>query len=181
MGDQNGDATDFQLNSTAASLLGFLHSGEQSGWDLVRIAQATIGDFWTLTPSQVYRELARMSQYGLVSKGAAGPRSRIPYTLTGTGSSAFRAWVAQEPDDETIRFPLLLTLTFSEHLPRRTVHEMIARHRARHANTLDRYRHQYDEGSAHTDPDDPYALAALEFGLAYEKAVIAWCDALLAR
>lgn len=47
------------LNSTAASLLGFLHEGPMSGWDLVNLAQERIGDFWTITQSQVYRETHR--------------------------------------------------------------------------------------------------------------------------
>jgi hypothetical protein len=44
------------LNPTAASLLGFLHAGPMTGWDLVATAETLIGDFWSLTRSQVYRE-----------------------------------------------------------------------------------------------------------------------------
>ncbi len=39
------------LNATAASLLGFLHAGPASGWDLLRIAQTSIGRFWSITSS----------------------------------------------------------------------------------------------------------------------------------
>ena len=45
------------LNPTAASLLGFLHQGPMTGWDLAQTVEATIGDFWNVTRSQVYREL----------------------------------------------------------------------------------------------------------------------------
>ncbi|MFE3732487.1 PadR family transcriptional regulator, partial [Nocardia sp. NPDC059154] len=91
------------LNSTAASLLGFLHQGELSGWDLVALAQDRIGDFWTITQSQVYRELATMHQNGLVDKGAAGARDRTPYRITEDGREAFAEWIARDPGAETIR------------------------------------------------------------------------------
>ena len=55
-----------RLNATAASLLGFLHERPMSGYELAATAAAVIGDFWTLTQSQVYRELASMADDGLV-------------------------------------------------------------------------------------------------------------------
>ena len=57
------------LNATAASLLGFLHEGPMTGWDLVERAQERIGDFWTVTRSQVYRELAAMASDALIERG----------------------------------------------------------------------------------------------------------------
>ena len=56
--------SDRALNATAASLLGFLHQGPMSGWDLAATAQTLIGDFWSLTRSQVYRELSAMASAG---------------------------------------------------------------------------------------------------------------------
>src|SRR5690606_16512211 len=85
------------LNSTAASLLGFLHEGPMSGWDLVTLAQDRIGDFWTITQSQVYRELATMAASGLVEKGETGARDRTPYRLTDAGRAAFLEWVVRDP------------------------------------------------------------------------------------
>src|SRR4029453_3199109 len=95
------------LNATAASLLGLLHRGPMSGWDLAATAQTSIGDFWTVTRSQAYRELAWMDEAGRAEAGERGARARRPYTLTDRGRDAFAAWVAREPGPETIRFPLL--------------------------------------------------------------------------
>src|SRR4051795_585336 len=105
------------LNATAASLLGFLHEGPMSGWDLVATAQSRIGDFWSLTQSQVYRELAAMAADGLVEAHERGRRDRRPYAITDAGRSAFAAWADREPEPEAIRFPLLLTIMFGRHLP----------------------------------------------------------------
>jgi hypothetical protein len=66
------------LNNTAAALLGLLHEGPMTGWDLVAAAQERTGNFWTLTQSQVYRELARMTEPGLITAADPGPRDRKP-------------------------------------------------------------------------------------------------------
>ena len=55
------------------------------------MAQDRIGNFWTLTQSQVYRELARMTEDGLVTVGVPGPRDRKPYTITDAGRTASRS------------------------------------------------------------------------------------------
>ena len=77
--------TDKPLNTTAASLLGMLHDGPLSGWDLVAKAEDEIGAFWSLTRSQVYRELKTLSERGLIEAGRAGARDRRPYSLTDDG------------------------------------------------------------------------------------------------
>ncbi|WP_280460617.1 PadR family transcriptional regulator [Nocardia carnea] len=160
------------LNSTAASLLGFLHEGPMSGWDLVTLAQERIGDFWTITQSQVYRELATMDAAGLVVKGETGARERTPYRITEAGRAEFAEWISRDPSAETIRFPLLLTLHFGGHLDRAHLTAIIENSRKVHQERLDHYRAE----SARTMP--PYARATLEFGIGYERAVLEWFDRL---
>ena len=167
------------LNATAASLLGFLHLGPMTGWDLVVTAQVVIGDFWSLTQSQVYRELAAMAEAGLVTAGERGRRDRRPYELTDAGRAAFAEWVRREPGPETIRFPLLLTIGFGRHLPPDELAGIVARHRAQHADRLARYQEQHAAAVRDTGGQpDPYVLATLDFGIAYEQAVLGWFDRL---
>lgn len=166
-----------ELNATAASLLGFLHYGPQTGWDLLKVAETLIGDFWSLTRSQVYRELATMAEQGLVVAGPTGPRDRRPYSLTDRGRAAFAAWVRREPGPETIRFPLLLTVTFGRHLPPGQLAGILDRHRRAHADRLAGYEDRR-RALADADEADPYVLATLDFGLRYERAVLDWFDQL---
>jgi DNA-binding PadR family transcriptional regulator len=171
---------DRPLNATAASLLGFLHSGPKTGWDLVATAEREIGDFWSITQSQVYRELAAMAEAGLVRAGERGTRDRRPYAITEAGRAAFAAWVAQPPGAEAIRFPLLLTVLFGAHVPPATLAGHIAYHRRVHARRLADYEEQ--RVTAELAPPghgpDAYTLATLDFGLRYERAVLEWFDAL---
>lgn len=168
--------TEPRLNATAASLLGFLHWGPMSGWDLTVLAQRVIGDFWSLTRSQVYRELTRMVDGGLIAAGTRGSRERQPYELTDAGRAAFTEWANAEPGLETIRFPLLLKISFGLFVDTVRLAEFVERHRAIHARRLAEYEEQASGPSP--EPEDPYRRATLSFGIEYERAVLAWFDAL---
>lgn len=164
------------VNATVGSLLGFLHDGPQSGWDLMETARVRIGDFWSLTRSQVYRELAGMAEAGLIVTDSTGARDRRVYRLTDEGRAAFRAWVEEAPGEENIRYPLLLTLAFARHLPPERLAEFLATHRAIHQVRWDAYREEDEQARA--AGANSLDLATLDFGLRYERAVLDWFDGL---
>ena len=164
------------INATVGSLLGFLHEGPQSGWDLMVTAQERIGGFWSLTRSQVYRELATMAATGLITTDSTGARDRRAYRLTEDGRSAFTQWLSQPPGEEQIRYPLLLTLAFARHLPPERLSSFIASHRALHQSRWDGYHDQEQQARA-TGAGD-VDLVTLDFGLRYERAVLDWFDGL---
>jgi DNA-binding PadR family transcriptional regulator len=160
------------LNATAASLLGFLHDGPLSGYELAARAQQRIGDFWTLTQSQVYRELTWMAEAGLVAAGERGSRERRPYTVTEAGRAAFAAWVDRPPGPETIRHPLLLLVSFGRYVPPERLAAYLRQHREAHAERLRSY--EADATSGVGSGADSFAAATLAFGIAYERAVMDW-------
>jgi DNA-binding PadR family transcriptional regulator len=161
------------LNATSASLLGFLLGGPQSGWDLVETARQRIGDYWSLTRSQVYRELAAMEDRGLIESGDVGPRERRPYTITAAGRTAFQSWLREPPGPEQIRYPLLLKLSFGRHLTLAEIRDFLTEHREQHAAKLASYEQRLPELREH---GDEYAVAVLQFGIRYEQAVLDWFD-----
>ncbi|MEV4314230.1 helix-turn-helix transcriptional regulator [Actinocrispum sp. NPDC049592] len=164
------------LNATAAALLGLLHDGPMTGWDLVAAAEGKIGNFWTLTQSQVYRELARMTETGLLTAGEPGPRDRKPYTITKAGRGAFAAWLTAGPADDQIRVPLLLAIQFADHLPPRRLREIVAEQRANHERKLAGYLEMEQKLAA--APKETSRLATLRFGIHHERAALAWFDEL---
>ena len=98
------------LNPTAASMLGFLHHGPASGWDLATKAQRTIGEFWNVTRSQVYRELKLLDSAGYVTARNGGARDRQPYHITSSGRAAFAEWIRGYRGRFLMRWPLALRL-----------------------------------------------------------------------
>lgn len=167
------------MNATAAALLGLLRDGAATGYELARRAQEELGDFWTVTRSQVYRELSAMSQRGLVQPQEAGPRDRRPYTLTAAGHRAFSAWLHSRSGSDVVRIPLLLRLAFADALDPARLAELAEAQRAEHAGRLERYRAMEHAalGQGASDRD----LVTLRFGLRYEQAVLQWFDQDLSR
>lgn len=164
------------LNPTAAALLGLLANADLSGYDLHQAARQVIGDFWNLTRSQVYRELDALSERGLA--GQEGPRARRPFHLTNTGRAQFARWVATPPALESIRFPLLLSLTFGQWLGTRTALAFAEQHRPEHQARLEGYLAILADLKDAPGEQAAYGRARLGFGVAYEQAVLAWMDQL---
>ena len=164
-------------NATAAALLGLLLERPMTGWDLIAAAQERIGEFWTITQSQVYRELAAMDARGLVVAGPPGPRARKPYDVTAAGRAAFAEWLESGPGEDQVRIPLLLTIAFAGHLPAGRLAEIIEDRRAVHAERLERYLAGREWLTA-ADGVEAARLATLEFGIRHEQAVLDWFDVL---
>jgi DNA-binding PadR family transcriptional regulator len=164
------------LNATAASLLGFLNAGPQSGYELAARIEHSIGPFWNVTRSQIYRELRVLESAGCVTVGETGSRDRRPYALTDAGRLAFADWIAREPGDENIRFPLLLTLFFGGAVPPAQLARTLRDHRARHAARLAGYRAILPA----LEREQPFPARAARFGIIYEEAVLAWFATLAA-
>ena len=168
-----------ELNATQASLLGLLHEGPATGWDLLEEARRGLARFWNVTSSHVYRELKTLETRGLVRAGAPGPRDRRPFSITASGRDAFARWIRQEPGHEQMRIPLLVTLWFAKHLDDKTLAVFLEDHRGEHQRRLDEYRTLAAALTA-SDPADPHIGAVVEFGIAYEEAFLNWLAGLTA-
>jgi DNA-binding PadR family transcriptional regulator len=163
-----------RINATAASILGLLAREPMSGWELYAAFECSIGQFWSITRSQVYRELQTLAASGLIEIGATGARERRVCSITTAGRATFGRWIAAMPGDEIIRFPLLLSIFFGDYLPRETLAAFCAEHRRKHAAQLAAYEAQLPQAEAAA----PFPAQALRFGISYERTVLAWIDGL---
>lgn len=112
-----------------------------------------------------------MERAGLIEAGERGARERKPYTLTEDGRRAFAEWIERDPGPENIRYPMLLTVAFGAHLPPERLAAMLHSHRAAHESQLAEY-----EREAAVHGSNRFALATLDFGIVYERAVLEWFD-----
>ncbi len=166
------------MNATAASLLGLLDlsGGELTGAELVRVAQQRIGDFWSLTRSQVYRELAALEAEGHVEPGPRGARESRPYRISASGRDVYRTWLTERLPGDTVRVPLLLAVAFGSVLPEGRVAALLRSSVEEHRSRLDSYRAlaaELEELGV-----DVWTRSTLSFGVHYEEAVLRWFDAL---
>lgn len=159
-----------ELNATAAALLGLLHDGPQTGGQLVSAARDRFGSFFSVTRSQVYRELPALANAGLVRLGKQGPRSSQQYVITAAGKKGFKNWLAGEPGPDHLRSPLILRLVHASALT--------AKQRAALVESAKKVYADEAEAARNTakSADDPYAKAVAEFGAARARAVLKLLD-----
>jgi DNA-binding PadR family transcriptional regulator len=162
------------LNSTAAALLGLLHEGPMTGGELVAAAKERMGPFWSVTRSQVYRELPGLAEAGYVRPGKPGPRAAQPYAITAAGKRAFRTWLTEAAGAGHSRNPLVLRIGFGAHHAPGAVKQLVEDARARHQEALSTGRARATQ--LKKEGSDPFLVATAEFGVAYERALLRWLD-----
>lgn len=102
------------LPMTSWAVLGELSFDEElSGYDLKRWAEQSLAFFyWAPSQSQVYSELKRLEQHGLVASRVEQTheaKSRRLYVITDEGRAAMRAWMAAEVTEQVVlKHPYLL-------------------------------------------------------------------------
>jgi DNA-binding PadR family transcriptional regulator len=102
------------LVTTDAAILGLVGFRESSGYDLVRLAEASIGYLWTPSRSQIYKVLPRLVEIGLAQQRTVlqvNRPNKVVYKITPTGRRALGAWLRQiprEPVSDPNIFPLKL-------------------------------------------------------------------------
>ena len=162
-----------RLNPTAASLLGFLLEEPKTGWDIVASVEDSIGCFWNLTKSQVYRELRALAEAGLVEIGEKGTRDKRPHKITDAGRTAFAAWLHQDPGDDVIRMQGLLKFFFGDQLDRDTLQRFVTLSRLEHERQLKEFKEVLPEVEA---AGVPVCAHTLRFGIRYYEMVLEWLD-----
>jgi len=145
-----------------------------SGGEIVAAVEGSVGRFWNVTRSQIYRELQSLSQAGLVELGEIGPRRRRPYGITAGGREVFLAWLEQDPGPDLIRSPFLLKFFFAALLPEETLRRFIDLVRPRHEEALGYYRALLPV-ITRTDPAPAHVV---RFGIAFEEGLLGWLDSI---
>jgi DNA-binding PadR family transcriptional regulator len=142
-----------------------------TGGQLMAEADRRLGAFWSMTRSQVYRELPALADMGYVKLGKPGARSSQPYAITPAGKRAFVRWLAEDPGREAIRNPVALRTAFGTHQSSAalaaTYAEAVDHHTAALAEIREASRAMKKDG-------EPFAAAAQEFAIGYHKAALAW-------
>lgn len=168
-------------NAVMAALL----DGPASGYDLAKAFDASVANFWTCTPQQLYRELDRMAADGLVQARTVEqerrPNKRL-FSLTGKGHEALAEFTAEPHKPTAIRDELLVAVMAADagnaaavqaslRERRQWAEAKIARYERLRAKLLD--GRTEDEYLAAADRVGPY-LTLLR-GLSFERDNVKWC------
>jgi DNA-binding PadR family transcriptional regulator len=163
-----------ELSPTGRVILGMLALGKQTGYEIKQFVDNTTRLFWAASYGQIYPELRRLEDAGLV-RGRSEPtggRPRQVYELTEAGIESLHGWLSS--DDEPLhelRDEGMLKLFFSDALPERRVANIRAM-RERHERKLAHLR--TIEAAAKGGRAGPYST--LQFGIAQTEFYIQWCE-----
>lgn len=95
------------------AVLAALLDGESSGYDLAKSFDASVANFWMATPQQLYRELDRLAEQGLIQARVVHqerrPNKRM-YSLTDAGHEAIHQFTSEAPKPSVIRDELAVKL-----------------------------------------------------------------------
>lgn len=93
------------------AVLAALLEGEASGYDLAKIFDVSVSNFWAATPQQLYRELERLAADGLIEARVV-PQERRPnkrlFTLTDSGRAGLAAFTTKQPRPIAVRDELMV-------------------------------------------------------------------------
>ncbi|WIY01093.1 PadR family transcriptional regulator [Amycolatopsis mongoliensis] len=102
------------------AILGYLSSGPGTGYDLARQLDTGLGWFWTARHSQIYPELKKLTEGGLIRRhsAVAGENfDKFEYSITEAGLAELREWAGQAPSYPPNRDSERLQLIFSDEQP----------------------------------------------------------------
>ncbi len=170
---------------TAYVVLGILAIHDhQSGYEIRKTIEQSVGFFWGESYGQLYPTLKRLVADGLVvAEGSdTGSRTRRSYSITPAGRDCLKQWLAVPFHDDPPRDEFLLKLFFgNEAAPgisiahirefqqksRRFLEELIQ---------LERLAHAYSANQS----GFPYWMLTLQYGLGQLRAALAWSESALA-
>jgi DNA-binding PadR family transcriptional regulator len=168
------------------AVLAALLEGEASGYDLAKGFDASVANFWMATPQQLYRELERLADQGLIQARVVHqerrPNKRM-FSLTEAGRDAIRQFTARAPKPSVIRDELAVKVLAADAGDAQAVRDFMVERLQWAKAKLQRYERMRarmldgrseDEYLAQTERVGPY-LTLLR-GISFEEENIRWAE-----
>jgi DNA-binding PadR family transcriptional regulator len=170
------------ITSLGYALLCALHKGPLTGYELVRRMRQPIGYYWTARQSQIYPELTRLGELGLITssgESGPGPHQRMTHNLTTAGRAALALWLVQAPTPRPPRDELVLKTYAVGAADSAAMRALYLAEARRHEERLEDYRTQRARMVARGADDQRHpdfgAFATLKLGLGIEELYAQWC------
>src|ERR1700709_2555660 len=105
-----------ELSATAYVILGLIRKEPRSGYEIKAVVDKSTRFFWAASYGQIYPELKRLAEAGLVVgvDSPTGGRRRTVYEITADGEEELKAWLRQAPGTFAVRDEGLLERFFAD-------------------------------------------------------------------
>ncbi len=167
------------LSPTAYVILGMVSREARSGYEIKAAVDDSTRFFWAASYGQIYPELKRLSEAGLVEGVDAprGKRKRTVYAITDDGEAELIEWLRQPPQTAEMREEGLLKLFFADILPHEEALATLRAMRERRRELAARLRDMEPK----TLEKDPFSLMVLQGGIEFNEWFADWCERMEAR
>jgi DNA-binding PadR family transcriptional regulator len=133
-----------------------------------------MANVWPATQSQLYGELNKLADMGLIEVSDIGPRGRKEYRITDAGRAELGRWVTNPQDDPPFRSPALLRVFLLGEVPPDQARDHVVA-MAEYANAEVKRLEELRDSIDWTDGDGLfYGRAALEYGLRMNATEADW-------
>jgi len=169
-----------QLSATAYVILGMVSKEARSGYEIKAVVDGSTRFFWAASYGQIYPELKRLSEAGLVVgvEAPTGGRRRSVYEITADGEEELKTWLRQPPQTYEMREEGLLKLFFANVLPREEALEIVRAMRAHRLSVAEQLRAIEPVAAA---KEDPFPLMVLRGGIEFTEWFADWCERMEAQ
>ena len=163
-----------ELGPTAYVILGILGLGPHSGYDIKQLADLSTRHFWATSYGQIYPELKRLTESGLIKPEDAsrGTRQRTLYHLTAKGKQTLHKWAADPAiQSQEIRDEMLLKLFFADAMSKKETVTHLEAMRRRHQQVAAALREHEPMAAA-----QPHRMKheVMKFGIAFHDWSAEW-------
>jgi PadR family transcriptional regulator AphA len=174
-----------ELSNTSYVILGMLGKSAKSGYEIKAKADISTRFFWATSFGQIYPELKRLEEAGLI-EGEADPgsgRQRRVYSIAPSGEEALHEWLTKPGDLHTeLRHEGVLRLFFADALSHDERLVLVNSIRAKHERLHDELSALAPGIEAMCEENgDTVGLLTLETGIAYQELFVELCDRLERR
>ena len=167
------------LSPTARVILGMLKLGLRTGYDIKKATDLSTRFFWGASYGQIYPELKRLTEAGLVHARSQprGKVKRTEYTLTAAGERALQDWLTATDSIYELRDEGLLRLFFGDLVSKGDVLANLRTRRETFERYLERFREiEVDARTGFHDESQLYPYLALTYGIGMLEYSIAWYE-----
>lgn len=169
------------MNTLGYAILGLIDKHKITGYDLTKIFNDSVADFWNAKQSQIYPELKKLViagfiEYEIVIQGEVLEKKL--YSITKKGQEELEKWILEEePSLPQNKDVFKLRIYFAEHLSQEQLLVKFRNQRKKYQDLLKRYTikvEEYQEGHIPSKKLGDFLL--LKGAIAHLESHIAWLD-----
>ena len=157
-------------------LIGLLaREGPLTGYELTKAFDRSVNFLWHAVPGQIYPELSRLADAGLIRQTSTGPRGATRFEATEEGIAELRRWIRDVEPARGIRNERLLRVFFVYLVDPAEAEALLRREADEYRRRLAILENFAAEPA--TTPAERASALTVDAGIRSNRALVEWAEA----